>query len=62
MTLVAASACGSDASGPDCADAIENTVIELLRSGRLKGVGTGQHPTNEVGEMVVSGLRSTATV
>ena len=26
LTLVAASACGSDASGPDCADAIENTV------------------------------------
>jgi 3-isopropylmalate dehydrogenase len=42
--------------------AIEGAVAELLRSGRLKGVGTGDHPTSEVGEMVVSELRATATV
>ena len=42
--------------------AIEGTVGELLRTGRLKGVGTGVHKTDEVGDMVVSELRATANV
>ena len=37
--------------------AVEDTVADLLRSGRLRGVGTGEHKTDEVGEMVVAGLR-----
>jgi 3-isopropylmalate dehydrogenase len=40
--------------------AIEGVVAELLRSKRLKGVGTGAHPTDEVGDMVVAHLRETA--
>ena len=40
--------------------AIEKAVIDLLSSGRLKGVGTGVHPTDEVGEMVCSELRAIA--
>ena len=42
------------------AQAVENAVAELLRTQRLKGVGTGTHPTNEVGDMVVAELRQTA--
>ena len=37
--------------------AIEDCVANLLRSGRLQGVATGQHPTTEVGDMVVEELR-----
>ena len=37
--------------------AIENAVIELLRSKRLKGVGTGDHPTSEVGDLVAAEIR-----
>jgi 3-isopropylmalate dehydrogenase len=37
--------------------AIENTVIDLVRSGRIKGVNTGDHPTDQVGDMVVGELR-----
>ena len=37
--------------------AVEDTIGELLRSKRLKGVGTGDHATDEVGDMVVAGLR-----
>jgi isocitrate/isopropylmalate dehydrogenase len=37
--------------------AIENAVIELLRSKRLKGVGTGDHPTSEVGDLVTAEIR-----
>jgi 3-isopropylmalate dehydrogenase len=40
--------------------AVENAVAELLRTKRLKGVGTGTHPTDEVGDMVVAALRQTA--
>jgi 3-isopropylmalate dehydrogenase len=40
------------------ASAIENAVIELLRSGRLKGVATGAQPTNEVGDMIARELRA----
>jgi len=37
--------------------AIENTVIDLVRSGRIKGVNTGDHPTDQVGDMVVNELK-----
>ena len=37
--------------------AIEKAVVELLSSRRLKGVGTGDHPTNEVGDLVANELR-----
>ena len=40
--------------------AIERVIIDLLHSRRLKGAGTGIHPTSEVGDMVVSGLREVA--
>jgi len=36
---------------------VEGAVANLLRSGQLKGVGTGDHPTSEVGDMVVTELR-----
>ncbi|MDA1264602.1 MAG: 3-isopropylmalate dehydrogenase [Planctomycetota bacterium] len=36
---------------------IEQAVGDLLRSGRLTGVGTGMHPTDEVGDMVASEVR-----
>jgi 3-isopropylmalate dehydrogenase len=42
------------------AAAIESAVADLLRSKRLKGVGTGDHPTNEVGDLVVGELRAVA--
>jgi 3-isopropylmalate dehydrogenase len=37
--------------------AIEKAVIDLLVSRRLKGVGTGDHPTNEVGDLVAAELK-----
>jgi 3-isopropylmalate dehydrogenase len=40
--------------------AIENVVIDLVRSKRIRGVSTGDHPTDEIGNMVVSELRSVA--
>jgi len=43
------------------AAAIEDIVRELLCSCRLKGVGPGDHPTNEVGDMIVGELRGTAS-
>ncbi len=42
--------------------AIEKSVMELMSSGKLRGVGTGDHPTSEVGTMVVDSLRSMAGV
>jgi len=39
---------------------IETAVADLLRSQRLKGVGTGVHPTSEVGDLVVGELRAVA--
>jgi len=42
----------------EAAAAVESTVGDLFRSGRLRGVGTGEHPTSEVGDMVVGELRS----
>jgi len=43
---------------PQAEMAIESVVIDLIRSKRLKGVGTGDHPTNEVGDMVLHELRA----
>jgi len=40
--------------------AVEDIVADLLRSGRLKGVSTGQHKTAEVGDLVVTELKSSA--
>jgi 3-isopropylmalate dehydrogenase len=42
------------------AAAIEDVVVNLLRSRKLKGVNTGDHPTNEVGDLVVSELKAVA--
>jgi 3-isopropylmalate dehydrogenase len=39
---------------------IETAVADLLRDGRLKGVGTAVHPTDEVGDLVVGELRALA--
>ena len=38
--------------------AVEGAVADLLRSGKIKGVGTGVHPCNEVGDMVVEEVRA----
>ncbi len=37
--------------------AIEKSIIELLQAGRIRGVGTGVHPTSEVGDMVATEIR-----
>ena len=37
--------------------AIERVVVELVRSRRIVGVGTGDQPTDEVGELVTAELR-----
>ncbi len=37
---------------------IERAVVDLLRSKRLKGVGTGMHKTSEVGQLVSEQLRA----
>jgi 3-isopropylmalate dehydrogenase len=42
------------------AAAIEQVIIDLFRSKRLKGVGTGDHGTTEVGDMVAAELRNVA--
>ena len=42
------------------ARAIEQSIQRLLDDGRLKGVGTGDHPTDEVGTMVCDELRQVA--
>jgi 3-isopropylmalate dehydrogenase len=42
------------------AAAIENVVIDLVRSKRIQGVSTGDHPTDVIGDMVVGELRSVA--
>jgi 3-isopropylmalate dehydrogenase len=40
------------------ATAIEHTVEELIRSRRIVGVSTGDHATNEVGDLVVAEMRA----
>jgi 3-isopropylmalate dehydrogenase len=42
------------------AAAIENAVISMIRSQRIKGVNTGDHPTTEVGDMIAGELRKPA--
>ena len=44
------------------AKTIEDSIIDLLRSGKLRGVSTGEHPTAEVGDMVVEAIREAAKV
>jgi 3-isopropylmalate dehydrogenase len=43
------------------AKAVEDAIRALLTSGRITGVGTGDHATSEVGDLVVNELRATAT-
>jgi 3-isopropylmalate dehydrogenase len=40
--------------------AIENVVIDLVRSKRIRGVSTGDHATDEIGDMVLGELRAVA--
>lgn len=40
--------------------AVEQAIVDLIRSGRLKGASTKDHPTDEVGEMVSQELRKIA--
>jgi 3-isopropylmalate dehydrogenase len=40
--------------------AVENVVIDLVRSKKIQGVSTGDHPTDFIGNMVVNELRSVA--
>jgi 3-isopropylmalate dehydrogenase len=42
------------------ARAIEQVISDLFKSGRLKGVGTADHATNEVGDMIAAELKSVA--
>jgi 3-isopropylmalate dehydrogenase len=44
----------------EAARGVEGAIRSLLTSGRIKGVGTGDHATSEVGDMVVSELRAAA--
>ena len=37
--------------------AIENTIIDLIRSKRIRSVNTGDHGTTEIGDMVVAALQ-----
>lgn len=41
-------------------EAIERAVVDLLEDGRLRGVGAGDHRTDEVGDMVREQLRGVA--
>jgi 3-isopropylmalate dehydrogenase len=45
----------------EAAASVEAAVAELFRSGRLRGVGTGEHPTTEVGDLVAGELRNATT-
>jgi 3-isopropylmalate dehydrogenase len=42
--------------------AIERTVVDCLRGGRIKGVGSGHHRTDEIGDLVAGELKSAASV
>ncbi len=42
--------------------AVEAAIKTLLSDGRLRGVGTGEHKTSEVGDLVCAELRATAKV
>ena len=41
-------------------EVVEGSIRALLSSGELEGVGTGMHPTDAVGDMVVRELRAAA--
>ncbi len=40
--------------------AIEETIIDLVRAKRIRGVSTGDHRTDEIGDMVLEEVRKTA--
>lgn len=40
--------------------AVENAIISLIRSGAIKGVNTGAHPTAEVGDMIAAEVKKAA--
>jgi 3-isopropylmalate dehydrogenase len=42
----------------EAAQAVEGTVVSLLRAGRIKGVTSGLHKCTEVGDLVASELRA----
>ena len=42
------------------ATAIDRSIADLFADGRLKGAGTGTHPTNEVGDLVAAELKKVA--
>jgi len=42
------------------AAAIESTVVELIRSKRIKGVNTGDHATSEIGDLLAAEIRKPA--
>ncbi|MBL8859616.1 MAG: 3-isopropylmalate dehydrogenase [Planctomycetes bacterium] len=42
--------------------AIENVIVDLVRTKRIKGVNTGDHPTDQIGDMVIEELRALAAV
>jgi len=46
----------------EASKAVEGTIKTLLSDGRLRGVGTGEHKTSEVGDLVCAELRATAKV
>jgi 3-isopropylmalate dehydrogenase len=45
----------------EAAVTIERSIIDLIRSQRIKGVNTGQHRTVEVGDMIIEQMRAAAT-
>ena len=42
------------------AAAIDRSIADLFANGRLKGAGTGMHPTNEVGDLGAAELKKLA--
>ncbi len=45
---------------PRAGAAIENIVIDMIRSKRIKGVNTGDHGTTELGDLIASEIRKPA--
>ncbi len=41
-------------------NAIESSVVDLIRSGRIEGVGTGVHETTAVGDLVAAEVKNAA--
>ncbi|HMQ24024.1 MAG TPA: isocitrate/isopropylmalate family dehydrogenase, partial [Planctomycetota bacterium] len=42
----------------EAAAGVEETVADLIRSGQIRSLSAGVHGTDEIGDMVVSSLRS----